>query len=133
MTSRPKITQTRALVLEECFTCGIGIAMTEDQLRAFNEKGMTITCVLGHQTVRCESDVQKLKKQLTRAQDRVATLETEAVNQCNLLQAETVKRKKLETRVNNGVCPHCRRSFQNLKRHIASQHAESAEIKGKAL
>ena len=133
MANRETITQTRDLFLGECFTCGVGIAMTKSQQRAYDEGGMVITCVLGHQTVRCESDVQKITKELTHAQDRVATLETEVVNQRNLLQAETKKRKKLETRVNNGVCPHCRRSFQNLKRHMASQHAESAEIGGKAL
>ena len=119
------ITQTKKLVLEECFTCGIGIAMTESQKKAFHEKGQIIHCVLGHRTVRRQSDVQRLTQQLSEQEKRTAELEAEIVGKDALLHIETKKRRSLERRVRNGVCPHCRRSFQNLKRHIANQHAES--------
>ena len=127
------ITQSKKLVLEECFTCGIGIAMTESQKRAYHELGMTIRCVLGHGTVRRKTEVQRLKDQLSEQKKRTAKLEGEIVGKDALLHIETKKRRSLERRVRNGVCPHCRRSFQNLKRHIASQHAESEKIVGKAL
>ena len=57
-------------MLEECFTCGIGIAMTESQQRAYDELGMTIRCVLGHRTVRRQSDVQRLTQQLSEQEKR---------------------------------------------------------------
>ena len=126
MASQEVITHTKDYVLAECFACGIPILMTKGQMRAFDNDGATITCVLGHQTIRRESEVQWLQKQLSQAQDRVSTLETEVVNQRGLLQAEAKKRKSLETRVRNGVCPHCQRSFQNVRRHIQSQHTGSA-------
>jgi Fe-S oxidoreductase len=33
-------------------------------------------------------------------------------------------RDRIKTRVANGVCPHCNRTFQNLARHMASQHPD---------
>ena len=119
------VTQTtQTLVFEDCFICGIAIAMTRDQRRQFNEKGLTITCVLGHRTMRRESDNQRLQRALERAQDRVTALETDRRNYQDILDVELKKRKKLESRVRDGVCPHCHRSFQNLKRHLASKHGD---------
>ena len=132
-------TLTRSVVLHDCFTCGMPISMTDGQLRQFNEMGMTIHCVLGHQTVPRKSDVQILQEQLQEAQEQVTRLETAVrnerremqtwkkahENQGRLLEQEQTKRKRLEKRVHNGVCPHCRRSFANVQRHMARQHPEA--------
>lgn len=133
-------TLDRTVAFEECFTCGIPIAMSTGQLRQFNEKGMTIYCVAGHETVRRKSDMQILEEKLQAAQDRVTVLETPVLdertetqtwknaheNQGRRLEQEEEKRKKLEQRIKNGVCPHCLRSFQNVQRHMARQHPEAA-------
>ena len=131
-----KQTLKRTIVFEECFTCGMPIAMTEDHLRQYNEEGMSISCVLGHGTVRRKSDNQKLRERLNEAQDEVTRLQTAIRNEreearaqryaaAKPLAQEQNKRKRLERRIHNGVCPHCRRSFQNVQRHMARQHPEA--------
>ena len=35
------------------------------------------------------------------------------------------KLARVEHRVANGVCPECHRSFQNLRRHMATKHSHS--------
>lgn len=45
------------------------------------------------------------------------------------LNAEIAERERLARklkRVERGTCPHCNRSFQNLARHMACKHKESA-------
>lgn len=40
------------------------------------------------------------------------------------------KLKAQTTRVKNGVCPCCNRSFQNLKRHMNTKHPNWSENEG---
>ena len=118
-------TLNRTVVFEECFVCGIPIAMSKGQLRQFNEMGMTIHCVMGHRTVRRKSDVQILEEKLQEAQDRVTALETDLLNETAISRELTAKHKKMKDRIHKGVCPNCRRSFQNVQRHMARQHPEA--------
>lgn len=106
----------------ECYTCGLPVAITRSQERQYDEHGMSVTCALGHSTVRKKSDNQLLQEKLNDAQDRVRQVEFERNNASNMLDAETKKRRKLEKRIHNGVCPHCQRSFANLQRHMEGQH-----------
>lgn len=106
----------------ECYTCGLPVAVTRSQERQYDEHGLSVSCALGHHTVRRKSDNQELQEKLQQAQDRVGALETAQRNMDGLLDTERVKRTKLEKRIHNGVCPHCRRSFKNLQRHMSGQH-----------
>ena len=123
---RPHRIMEYPIVFEDCFTCGIPIAMTPAQLRQFDEKGMSIKCVLGHSTVRRETDNQRLQRELESAQSRVTRLETQVRNTEQMLDVETKARKTLVKRINAGVCPHCHRTFQQVARHMKSKHPEVA-------
>lgn len=114
----------RTIVFEDCFTCGMPIAMTPNQKRQFDEQGMAIKCVLGHGTERRQSEVQKLQHQLRQSQDQLASVETAYRNLRGLLEATEKKASKLQKRLRNGVCPHCHRAFQQLARHMKSQHPQ---------
>lgn len=69
-------TRVQELVLEQCFTCGIGIAMTGDQRRQFQQDGMVITCVLGHRTVRRKSENTRLREELAQSRSDAKKLES---------------------------------------------------------
>ena len=116
----------QTIVFKECFTCGIPIAMTVFQKRQFDEQGMTIQCVLGHGTMRRESEVQRLQRELKDTQDRLTQAETEKQSAERVVDAAIKKRQRLEKRVGAGVCLHCHRSFQNVRRHMDSQHGKTA-------
>ena len=124
-------TLERTVVFEECYTCGAPIAMGVGQQRAFHEAGLTIHCVLGHGTVRRLSENGRLQKALNEAQERLALADTALHNEIKLHDATAkarreleAEKKRIEKRVHNGVCPHCNRSFVNLKRHMTSKHKE---------
>lgn len=110
------------VVFGECFTCGLPVAQTRFQRRQYDENGATMWCSQGHPTVRKESDLAKIKRQLEEAQGRVTRAETQRDNYMNLMDVEVTKRHKLEKRIQAGVCPKCHRTFQNVQRHMSSQH-----------
>jgi hypothetical protein len=110
-----------------CTECGISWALPESYQKKRKEDGINFFCPNGHSQCYRESDVLKLQKQLDRAnsdrdwwkQRQEATAKERA--------AEELKRKKLERRIKNGVCPCCQRSFVNVKRHMATKHPSYAE------
>lgn len=112
----------QVVVFGDCYTCGLPIAMTRSQRRQFDEHGATMWCSQGHQTVRMESDVQKLERQLKEAQDRTTSTETQRDNYIKLLDVEVNNRRKLEKRSNAGVCSKCHRTFRNVQRHMVNKH-----------
>lgn len=42
------------------------------------------------------------------------------------LKSEITKRRKIEKRVANGVCPCCNRTFEDLARHMSTKHKDYA-------
>ena len=121
-----EITQT--VVFQTCVTCSMPIAMSEAQRRQYDESGLVITCVLGHQTVRRESDNQQLRRELREAQDATARAETARRAAEATLDSEIKKRRRQERRASNGVCVHCHRTFQQLARHMKSKHPDNVPL-----
>ena len=119
--TKNKVFET-VVTFECCANCGIPVAMTENQLRQFRESGNGWFCVLGHTSVFTKSIAQQLREKLVESQDKIAHLETNLQNAQRLMDAETKKRQRLMKRVENGVCPHCHRTFQQLARHMKDKH-----------
>ena len=115
----------QTITYTDCFRCGIPIAMTPRQLERFQQHGETFYCVMGHAQIFSDSEVNQLKRQLRIAQDQTTRAQTAQGNAESMLALEETKRRKLEKRVHNGVCPKCRRSFVNLQRHMKGQHGTS--------
>ena len=106
----------------ECPSCGIPIAITPLQEEGYRAYGKTFYCVLGHTLSFSDTGVKKLQKELSAAQDCTTQAQTARDDAYALLEVEQKKRKRLEKRVSNGVCPHCHRTFQNLQRHVKGKH-----------
>ena len=111
------------VVLLNCSVCAGPIALAPFQNESFKQNHKTFYCPIGHtQYYPAKSEADKLRDQLAEAQFQVRRTEAARDNANGLLDAETKKRRKLEKRIHNGVCPRCRRSFVNLQRHMAGQH-----------
>jgi hypothetical protein len=67
---------------------------------------------------------RRLSNQLTSVKDQLEAAERSRA----ALRGVATKAKKKLDRVENGVCPHCHRSFQNLRRHIEGQHHDQQPI-----
>ncbi|HZV74625.1 MAG TPA: hypothetical protein VFF79_12980 [Conexibacter sp.] len=79
---------------------------------------------LGYNDPPGESEASKLKRQLRWAEDHAASLRASLDQSEASRRAQKAATTRLRRRVAAGVCPCCRRTFQQLTRHMASQHSD---------
>ncbi|MCA0332294.1 MAG: hypothetical protein LCI03_20715 [Actinobacteria bacterium] len=127
------ITYTGTLVVEECW-CGIQHAvpqsLVDEQRRQFNrgQQQTPIYCPLGHPWIRSgESETERERKRRERAEARETALRDQLEAAERSARAYKGQATRLRNRAAAGVCPCCTRTFQNLQRHMASQHPTFAE------
>lgn len=75
-----------------------------------------------------ESESDRLRKQLDAKERELREAKCETLRQSNLKEWEQREREKSERklrRVHKGICPCCKRTFQNLQRHMETKHPES--------
>jgi hypothetical protein len=71
-----------------------------------------------------ESEAAKLKRRLRWAQDDAAYLRSRLDQAEASRRAQKAATTRLRRRVAAGTCPCCKRTFQQLSRHMASQHPD---------
>lgn len=121
------------LVVENCCVCGIPFGLPDYLQDKLQTDGGYFWCPNGHQQRYVEPEVPKLKKQLAQAK-RLAELRQQWYDAEREDHEGTRRRlsatKGVLTRTKNriaaGVCPCCRRHFENLERHIATKHPDYA-------
>lgn len=111
---------THNLYVTDCPRCGVIFAVTEDYEQRRQSDGKTFYCPNDHPMSFRESDTERLRQaeaQLTHTQDQL---------RASIEQAERTRQALVRDRHRfaNGVCPCCHRSFENVKRHMASQHPD---------
>lgn len=115
------ISYTEKLVVEVCW-CGMHHAVPAGLSQNARTHGTRVHCPLGHGWSYSETDLDRATKQLA---SRTAQLDQEtaradaAVAKAKRLEAEA---KRLQKRAAAGVCPCCNRTFQNVARHMKTQH-----------
>lgn len=122
------LTYSGTLVVVTCW-CGTRHAVPQE-LRGKQERehadGRTQTniyCPLGHSYVIAgEGEAARLERQLANARDRSAQLAAERDQAEASARAYKGVATKARKRAKAGVCPCCNRTFQQLARHMASQH-----------
>lgn len=124
------LTYTGTMEVTTCW-CGIPHAIPSDLMRQATQKGITVWCPLGHEWVVKKTEVQKQREEIERLEQnlRFARASRDAAQD----QARAAERSKAalrghltraRNRIANGVCPvgNCRRHFDNVQAHIASEH-----------
>lgn len=130
------IEATTTLEVIECGVCHIHFAMPKWMYRdRLSDKGW-FWCPSGHQIhymgERDSDKVQRLAGQLDQARTVANDLRARLDYQQRATKANATRLRKLKTRVSNGVCPCCNRTFQNLQRHMASKHPYIREQENEA-
>lgn len=134
-------TNYQEMVVETCCSCGMSFAMTAEfkrqKLDARGTKDAWFYCPAGHnQYYLGKTDAQKLQEQLDeerrlrqRAEQTTAMwidAEREASEEAKYHRHRAAAYKGHATRITKrakaGVCPCCNRTFQQLARHMATQH-----------
>lgn len=113
-----------------CGECGGVYAISEKYRQTKQQDGGYWSCPY----CKCtwgygESEIDRLKKEMESEKKRTEWAKQDAKNQRE--RAETAEAKergqraaktRIKNRVANGVCPCCKRTFQNLLGHMKNQH-----------
>lgn len=122
----------------ECATCGVHYALPTAIYESCKREGGYFSCPNGHQRgwskQDCDSENDKLRREIERAKQNAARLEEDAEAARRREIAAKGQVTRLRNRAKAGLCPCCNRHFTNLERHIASKHpdmepAETPELK----
>jgi hypothetical protein len=71
-----------------------------------------------------KSEATKAKEEAAEARRRERAVRDLLEQEENSHRATRGHLTRVKKRVQNGVCPKCNRTFQNLQRHMASQHGD---------
>lgn len=121
---------------QDCIECFVkfGVPVGFNARRQGDKK--TFYCPNGHSMSYTESEADRLKarlqaqEQATRKAEEAAERERRWRLEAAEVHAHTERRlaaqrganTRMRNRAANGVCPCCNRSFENLRRHMASKH-----------
>lgn len=118
-------TTTIRMITVECCACGCIFGMPSDLDAKFQEDAEKyFYCPNGHRQHYSESTAIKLRRELERKNNQLAQAQTTKIQLEVELTKVQRKLKRTETRVKNGVCPCCNRTFSDLANHMKSKHPE---------
>lgn len=111
------------ITILHCGNCGISFGVPVGFYKQRRHDGVTWYCPNGHPRVfRGETEEAKLQRQLESARAHRDRLQAENYHLENQRRAQKGATTRLKNRIAAGVCPCCTRTFQNLERHMTSQH-----------
>jgi hypothetical protein len=134
-----------------CAGCGMPFAFPAELIATLRKTGDTFYCPIGHTLSftnslqdKLKAEEKKRKEAEARAKEANRLLEVttnraefyEGIYHQELEEKKEVKKTLATTRrqltntkkrIAHGTCPCCRRTFQNLQRHMAHQHPGYAE------
>jgi hypothetical protein len=120
------VNQDVALKTIRCCACDLLFAVPQTWLDERQEDGRSFCCPNGHQQHFTERESERLRRQLKQAEAQVTHLRDQRDAAERSARAYRGQVTKIRKRVGNGVCPCCKRSFQNLGRHMVNQHPDFA-------
>lgn len=117
------------LDVTDCAVCGMLFGLPNAYHARRRADGAPFFCPSGHSNVYRETETHRLNKALVAERAAKERAEARAAGEARL--REQAERRasaargvitRVKNRVGRGVCPCCRRSFENLQRHMAGQH-----------
>ena len=114
-----------------CWKCGISFAAPANYVKSRREDKGEFFCPNGHRAVYGKSVADELRAELEEEKRKREWAER---GRDTARRAEAIaggKLKALKERVKNGVCPCCKRSFENLARHMKTKHPEFPKTEDK--
>ena len=108
----------------ECGNCHIPFAIPSNLHTARFNDGGSFYCPNGHYIHYSETENARLWRELERERRRLANTQDDLHVEKLSHRATKGQLTKTRNRIHAGVCPHCQRTFQNVARHMKSQHPE---------
>lgn len=128
MSNTITFTKTYTVVAVEMPSCGHIVYITKEFKESRQGDHRRWYCTICGSTAHWpqESDEERLRRERDAALQREETLRFERDTAQATLVKVSQEAKRLKKRAANGVCPCCTRSFQNLRRHMATKHPDHA-------
>ena len=116
--------------VDECISCGVVFTVPLTMIKNKWASGGEYHCPSGHGQGWGVGHVERedLRRERDRLKQRVAQLNDDvkaAADRAEKTAAELKRHKQLSAA---GVCPCCNRSFENLRRHMATKHPDQANV-----
>lgn len=112
---------------ETCPQCYMVFGMPKDFQANKRQTGTDFYCPAGHVMSYRDNENARLKRQVEAANRNAEWQRTRAASIEKSLIAQKGVATKLRKRIANGVCPCCKRSFNNLHQHMTKQHPDYAK------
>jgi len=117
-------------IWQTCCSCGIEFGMVQSYDTTLRESHKSFFCPNGHsQSYTGKTEAQKVREEMQRQIDNANRTRDWALDQeKKSAKAAKEARKKLKAQTNRveaGVCIHCKRTFQQLARHMQCKHSEA--------
>lgn len=119
------------LVHETCFKCGVSFGLERSRYDRAQKYGETFYCTNGHGQVYATTELDRerqRREEAERARDFHASqaqyARQRAEHEARRAAAYKGVATKVKNRIENGVCPHCQRSFPNVRAHMQSKHPD---------
>ena len=111
-----------------CYSCAILFAMPEQMCKRRLEDKHNFYCPNGHaQHFLNKSKEEQLRAELEIERNRADYNHKEYQRVARSLTAQRCVTTRIKNRIAAGVCPCCKRSFENLARHMKGQHPKYTE------
>lgn len=116
-----------------CGECGGTYALNERFRQQCQDKGKGWHCPYcrvswGYygetEAQRLRKELERKKKELEWKQQEINQAQSEKLKSDDRARSIKALSDRLSTRIKNGVCPCCNRSFENLRRHMETQHPD---------
>jgi hypothetical protein len=121
----------------KCWKCKCQIWLPDELYHAAKaSSAISIHCGYGHPGVFREGPTEadklrqerdRLAQRIAERDDRIKALRDDVATAERQRAAARGQVTKIKNRVGHGVCPCCNRTFENLQRHMTSQHPAFAE------
>lgn len=118
------------LVTEACCKCGMVFAMDADYRKRRMDDHGTFHCPAGHpQSYRGRSEAEQLRDDLERQKQITEAAEARVARVRHERDQVAKAHSRMRRRVFNGVCPCCNRTFQNVMRHMKTEHSDQFDLR----
>lgn len=114
------------LTTTSCPSCGCMFGMERDSFEECKKTGNWFFCPNGH-SMSFGSRIAELEKKLSEKERLLTISRCETTAERNKREVAEKTLATHQKRTKNGVCPCCHRSFQDLRRHIATKHPKFSE------
>lgn len=110
----------------ECCVCGVLIMMPQNRYRVCMENGSSehFYCCNGHRQHFTTSEVSRLKEKVNDLDNQITWKNRKLEQEQRRSSAYKGHVTRIKNRIAKGICPCCKRQFQNLARHMAHKHPD---------